>query len=348
MTALSPVPPPPSGRTTGVSAWVEIVVPAADLAKQIADTEFVPKAMRDNPAVVTACILFGAEIGIGPMQSLAKIAIIDGRPAPSAELARALLLSDGHDIWVEEATTTKVTMAGKRSNSTHVQKVTWTMDDAKKAGLAGKPNWARYPRQMLLARASVELARMVAPDSLGGISVFAEELDDGPVNLTEDAVQEPPAQRKTTRRLAAAPTPPTETPPLPDEVPIGKIVDEIVTSAAEIRNVPLPPLPDDDLEAIREAEIEAAITEQPKDGPSDAQIRKLMVTYNGLGIRDRGAQKRLSAQLLDLTELASHNDLTKAEASRLIEMLVALDPSDIVRPDGVTPYILGSEPDGTA
>ena len=329
-TALTPVPLP--ARTTGVSAWVDIVKPAAELARSIAATEFVPKAMRDNPAAVTACILFGAEIGIGPMQSLAKIAIIDGRPAPSAELARALVLSDGHDMWVEEATVTRVVMAGKRANSTHVQKVSWTMDDAKKAGLSGKPNWARYPRQMLLARASIELARMVAPDSLGGISVFAEELDDDAAGLIEtlqnlpDGIPTAPVKRQT-RRLAAAPTP-VDPPPLPDEEPIP---EDNPPPVPERDEPPLPPLPD----------------EEPEErvGPTDAQIRKLMVEYNRLGIRDRVDQKRIGMTLLGLEQLASHKDLTQSQASNLIDMVCALDPfNDIVRPDGTTPYVAGSEP----
>jgi hypothetical protein len=51
------------------------------------------------------------------------------------------------------------------------------MDDAKKAGIAGNPSYAKYPRQMLLARASAELVRQMCPEVLGGITVFAEEAE---------------------------------------------------------------------------------------------------------------------------------------------------------------------------
>jgi hypothetical protein len=409
MTALTPLPPsssyPPGSveltveRTTGVGAWLDILEPAVALARQIALTDFVPKALREKngreftpeqaTAAVTACILFGAEIGIGPMQSLSKIHIVEGRPAPSAELARSLLLSAGHDMWVEEATTTRVTVAGKRANSDHVQKVTWTMDDAKKAGLAGKQNWAKYPRQMLAARATAELARLVAPDALGGISVFAEEIgDDEPADLAAEQAGAPAQAKPKTRRLAAAPPPvaPAEEPPLPGEgetpqeapqtalsavpdappepplpgeeeapAPVGKAVSEVVVTAQEVVNVPLPPLPEEPLdlaplEAV--AEHEGARPSAPAGKITNPQIRKLMAVYGTLGIKDRGDQKRISAELLALDALGSHTELSTGQASMLIDMLEVLDPfQDIVwqgEEPNRRPYIAGGEPEGEA
>lgn len=173
---------------SGNNEWIELVAPAASLANQIATTEFVPKEFRNKPDAITACILYGAELGLGPMVSLSKIAVIQGKPAPYAELGRALALAAGHEIWVEESTNTRVTVSGKRKGSTHVQTVTWTSDDVKKAGISNH-NYAKYPRQMLLARASAELVRAMCPDALGGIAVFAEEAevmaDDGPVVASE-------------------------------------------------------------------------------------------------------------------------------------------------------------------
>ena len=149
------------------NGWVDLMKPAAELAVQIAETEFVPAEMRHRAEAIAACILFGAELGIGPMVALAKIDIIKGRPAPKAELGRALALGAGHDLWVDESTNTRVVVCGKRRNSTHVFRVQWTMDDAKRAGIAGNPAYAKYPRQMLLARASAELVRSMCPEVLG-------------------------------------------------------------------------------------------------------------------------------------------------------------------------------------
>ena len=154
-----------------------LMVPAAELAKQIAGTEFVPKSLRNNPGAIAAAILFGDEVGFGPMQSLAKIAVIEGKPALAAEAQRALILRAGHAIWIEDATTTKVTVCGRRKDSEQINRFTWTMDDAKRANLAGRPSWRMYPRQMLTARATAELARAVFADAIGGLMAI-EELEE--------------------------------------------------------------------------------------------------------------------------------------------------------------------------
>ena len=50
------------------------------------------------------------------------------------------------------------------------------MDDVKRAQI-GSQMYTKYPRQMLLARASAELIRAMCPDVLGGIASFAEEVE---------------------------------------------------------------------------------------------------------------------------------------------------------------------------
>src|SRR5262245_46257386 len=164
--------------------WVDVISPSVALAERIAGTDFVPSGLRNRPEAVVACILTGHEIGIGPMTALAKIHIIDGRPTMAAELMRALGLAAGHEAWVDEASNTRVVMSARRQHSQHINKITWTMDDAKKAGLAGKQNWQKYPRQMLLARATAELARLTWPDALGGIAYATEELEDTNGDMT--------------------------------------------------------------------------------------------------------------------------------------------------------------------
>lgn len=193
------------------NAWIELMQPAAELAAQIANTEFVPDSYRRNPAAIAACILFGAEIGIPPMQSLAKIDIVKGRPAPRAELGRAKLLAAGHEFWVTESTNTRVTVGGKRRGQSHIFEVTWTMDDAKKAGIAGNPSYAKYPRQMLLARASAELVRQMCPEVLGGIEVFAEEVSDADTDAptTAPAAEDKPTTKRR-RKTELAPAEPVE------------------------------------------------------------------------------------------------------------------------------------------
>lgn len=232
----------------------DLLPKAHDLATAIAKTEFVPKGLRNRPEAVMACVLAGHEMGIGPMMALAKIDVIEGKPAPSAELMRAVVLAHGHEVWLEEQTATRVTLCGRRRDSDHTTKVTWTMDDARRAGLDRKAVWKSYPRAMLLARATGELCRAVFPDVLAGLSYTAEEVTDGFLDDVEaaEAVEEAPAG--STRSLAgsgapkkrpakkagakkaapAAPAPPAaeDLPPLPGDE--QDIVDaEVVEEAAE-------------------------------------------------------------------------------------------------------------------
>jgi len=284
--------------TTPGGHWVDLVKPAADLAAQIARTDFVPEAMRNNPAQITACILYGDEIGLGPMQALAKIDVIKGRPSPKAELGRALALAHGHEVWTEEATNTRVTVGGKRKGSTHEHRVTWTMDDAKRAGIDGNPNYKKYPRQMLLARASAELVRQMCPDALGGITVFAEEVGAEVDGDTSEVAAAAPVEAKTTRsraRAAISAAPEAPAPPLPDEEP---------APAATPAQVEAIPLPDDDL-------------------ATELQIKKLVIAMNGANIRERADRLSTIVGVIG-RDVASSKECTRVEAGMVLDALEAV------------------------
>ena len=146
------------------------------LSQRIAQTPFVPTGLRGKNESVLACILTGHELGIGAMQALNGIHVIDGRPAISPELMRALVFQAGHVINVVENTDSKCVLEGVRSDSGAKATVTWTMADAQKAKLADKQNWKTYPRAMLLARATSELCRVLFPDIIAGMSYTPEEI----------------------------------------------------------------------------------------------------------------------------------------------------------------------------
>ena len=82
--------------------WVTLLGEVAQLSHAIANTDFVPKAMRGNEAAIAAAILYGDEVGLPPMQALAKIAVIDGKPSLAAEAQRAPILAAGHNVWFED------------------------------------------------------------------------------------------------------------------------------------------------------------------------------------------------------------------------------------------------------
>lgn len=277
---------------------------AWSLAQRVAQTEFVPSALRGRPEAVLAAMLTGHEVGIGPMQALAKIHVIEGRPSMAAELMRALVMREGHELWIEESTSTRCTIGAKRSNSARETRVSWTLDDAKKAGLEGRQNWRKYPRAMLLARATAELCRAVFPDLLAGISYTSEELTDGDVIDVVDA-SPPAADQAATaappRRTARARKAATRAAP-------AKTVD--ATAVEKPAAAPAPPLPgEDDYEGP-----DQHLAAKTYTGP-----QLLAIKLGKLGVDDRATRLAVISGMLG-REVETSKDLSPDEIAWLAEV----------------------------
>lgn len=285
-------------------AWIDLLAPAAELARTIAPTEFVPRAYRNNPPAIAAAVLYGDEIGLGPLVAVNEIHVIDGRVFVSAEAQRALVLAAGHELWLETSTTSRVTWRGRRAGSDHVGESTWTLDDAERARISGKPNWKAYPRQMLSARASAELCRAMFADVLGGIGAL-EEFDD--LEATHESAAAPPAPRTRRRRgtVAAAATAPE---PGPATVPA------------------LPPLPG-------ETYTERADVLPTVEPLEDRQRRRLQSLARSRGL-DRADRMTLGSEIVGRT-LSSWNELTRGEAQTVIERLEQLPVAERMTGEGV-------------
>lgn len=215
-----------------VDGWVKVATDVSNLANFIAETDFVPQALRNKPAAVAACILTGRELGIGPMQALKSIHMVKGTPGLSAEYKRARALAAGHEIVFDETTATRCVVRGRRAGTDRWVTVTWTMDMAKRAKLATKDIWQAYPQRMLQARASGELCDILFPDASLGLATKEVLEDGGVLAIAEGAViddggapeaVEPPkadrsrtAQRKT-RSKTPAPAAPAQGQPAGNE-----------------------------------------------------------------------------------------------------------------------------------
>lgn len=240
-------------------SWVRVVVPVAELAAQVADTEFVPRGLRGSAPAVAAAILYGREVGLPPMSALAMTHVVEGRPGISAEGMRALVLQAGHELEVTEASGAMVTMRGRRRGADRWTELSWSLDMARAAGVAGKAVWQRYPRAMLLARCTTDLCRMIFPDVIHGMR-STEELDDLQDVDAPAAAIEAPAQptTKVTRKRTSRARKSTA-------APAGKAPDGAHAPAG-------PPLPGepgyDDLTAA--AKPAAADTEHPAGGVDSA------------------------------------------------------------------------------
>ena len=203
-------------------SWVAVVRDVSTLAAQICDTDFVPVALRwregeedlgPAAARVTAVILHGRELGLPPMTALAQTHIIEGRPSVSAEAMRAMVLQAGHEIVIVKTTSAQCVMKGRRrtrnpfaqavmgSGTGEWTEVEWTMADAQRAGIHNKKNWQKSPRQMLQARATTELCRLIFADVIHGMRSI-EEFDELEAGVPEDTVEATQIESPTIRRAS--------------------------------------------------------------------------------------------------------------------------------------------------
>jgi hypothetical protein len=156
---------------------------ALTFSDYLADSDMVPKDFKGKPGNCLIAMQWGAELGLKPLQAMQNLAIINGRPSLWGDaviaLVRASLLcefvlesDDGHTA------TCKVKRRGEPEQSR-----TFSLDDAKTAGLQGKAGpWTQYPKRMRQMRARAFALRDVFPDVLRGLPV-AEEIMDAPAGV---------------------------------------------------------------------------------------------------------------------------------------------------------------------
>jgi len=144
------------------------------------------------------------------MQALSSIAVINGRATIWGDAIPALVQRSGHHIDVEyegsgETLTAVATLTRGDTGKQVVRR--FSMSDAKRAGLLGKPGpWQQYPQRMLMHRARSWAVRDGAADALMGLGVAEEVSDYGP-DIARDVT---PAQQASPRRGGVMLAPPDD------------------------------------------------------------------------------------------------------------------------------------------
>ena len=282
-------------------SWVDVLVPVGTLAKSIADTDFVPDHFRGRVGSVAAAILYGREVNLPPMSSLTSIHVVKGKPSLSAESMRGLVLAAGHEIQFVEANSSRCVVAGRRRGQERWTEASFSMDDARRAGLSGG-NWNKYPQEMMVARATTRLCRMMFPDVISGLRTV-EEAEDMP-----DSPSTPPAAPTKRKRVTRARKP---APPI----------------ASTTREEPAPPQAD--LPALPSPEKPP----QAPDGTvSRDQITKMQAQFTDLEIKEREHKLQLLEAVLERKPITSSMELSKAEATTVIDHLATIqaakDPAE--------------------
>lgn len=118
----------------------------------------------------------GHSLGIDPVTSLRGIHVISGKPVLSADLMAAVAMRhpDCLCLQVVEMTPLKATVKVQRRGWSEPTLVSFSVEDAKNAGLLNNPTWKKYPADMCKARAIARAARAAFPDALLGVYVEGE------------------------------------------------------------------------------------------------------------------------------------------------------------------------------
>lgn len=178
----------------------------ARVSKLLADSGYFTDA-RDA-AQCGVKVLAGLEMGIGAFSSMAGIHVIKGKPSIGAGLMAAAVKRSGkYNYRVTKHTATECIIdffeRGEACGTS-----SFSMDDAKAAGLVNNDNWKRAPRNMLFARALSNGVRWYCPDVFDVSTYVPEELgadvdDEG--NLVRVPATAAPAPKVAIEPAPAAP-----------------------------------------------------------------------------------------------------------------------------------------------
>lgn len=151
-------------------------IPVAELgimAKSIAASGLF--GLKTVDQAVTMMLIAQAE-GRHPALAARDYDIIQGRPAKKSEaMLRDFMASGGKVEW--HALTDTLAEASFSHPQGGTVRISWDMERGKAAGLTGKENWKKFPRQMLRARVVSEGIRTVCPMATSGLYV-PEEVQD--------------------------------------------------------------------------------------------------------------------------------------------------------------------------
>lgn len=144
-----------------------------EMAGVLCKSGLIPRGL-DKPEKVFVALQWGHELGLSPMVAVNNIAVINGKPTLSADIMSAVVKRSpeyGGIKWIEmsekkaECEITRILPNGEKETITS----TFTIDDAQKAGLAGREVWVKYPKRMLKHRCLSYGLKDLFPDLLAGL-----------------------------------------------------------------------------------------------------------------------------------------------------------------------------------
>lgn len=145
-------------------------------ANALVESGFLPKAV-DTWQKATAIMMYGKEMGIGPMESMQSIDVIQGKPTQKPQSMKAMVHKKlpGAVFRIVKTNDEGCAIEAARPGDP-VMIYTFSKADAERLGYQNKDNWKKQPKVMLQWRCIGYVSRTVFPDCLSGVSYTPEEL----------------------------------------------------------------------------------------------------------------------------------------------------------------------------
>lgn len=260
--------------------------------------------------IVFMKVQYGAELGMPPMASVVNVYVVDGKPSLGATSVLARIKATGaYNVRVkrtprkdggfdlaltnDECVLEFVVRVGTndlKARNPYSDEWEWVgesrfdQNDAKKAGLIGKDNHSKYPRNMMFHRAITNGARWFCPEVFFGTVYTPEELgarvdDNGDVltldGNTGDEVPPPKAARSAVAEVGRAVNAPPERAPDPPKVADAEVIDEgAVVLAGNIPDAFEEPKPEPAAEPVY-----LALVKQSGQGKAFAELARHDVVW---------------------------------------------------------------------
>jgi len=150
-----------------------------------------PKELNTKEKIAVL-IMKAKELNMPPLEAISHLYVVNQKVAIDSSGMLALILrsglakkiqfgGDGTSAWCEM----------ERKDGVISFKYTFTIEDAKRAGLLSKESWQKYTKELLVARAISGCARKVFPDVVGGLytveELGGEEVPELPIELVSEA-----------------------------------------------------------------------------------------------------------------------------------------------------------------
>jgi len=167
---------------------VDVVLRKAEI---LLKSGMLPKELNTKEKIAVL-IMKAKELNMPPLEAISHLYVVNQKVAIDSAGMLALILRSGLAKKIQfGGDSTSAWCEMERKDGVISFKYTFTIEDAKRAGLLSKESWQKYTKELLVARAISGCARKVFPDVVGGLytveELGGEEVPELPIELISEA-----------------------------------------------------------------------------------------------------------------------------------------------------------------